>query len=504
MSSRDDLPDRLGQLFQREASKITSPPDAWERFSDQAGRRLVGPPSSRRQRAWVGVPVGLVAAAAVIAVVVAVGSGGSSRGKSSSAAVGAIRVEGGANSAAAPAAAAAPGPATSGSAASGAAASGSGVSGPAASSSALAPGSPSSAQSPSAAPSTIAGPGSGQALAAPSGGPIPSGFEPASVTFVSASEGWVLGTAPCSSAPCTSILRTSDGGRTWQGIPAPRIALSEGATQNPGSGVSGLRFADPEDGWAFGPDLWETHDGGATWQAVSLPGVPAGGSVVALEAAAGSVTAVVMDGNGHVHIESSPAGRDAWELSPVSIPIGAGPVPSSQLVLHGTSGWMVEVDRTVVGGARLTDGQWQSWTPPCLTGGGGVELAASSSVALAADCSLGIWTGTPQGDHLFVSGDGGTTFSEAPAAIPSTSGAGAIASPSPSVVVVGGSDLVATFDGGQTWTTVYTAPSGGGPGFRLVGFTTPDQGVAIAGSAGQGSTMLMTRDGGHSWSVVSF
>ena len=60
------------------------------------------------------------------------------------------------------------------------------------------------------------------ARAGPAGGPVPPGFIAASVTFISNSEGWVLGTAPCGSPPCTSVLRTRDGGRSWRGIPAPR------------------------------------------------------------------------------------------------------------------------------------------------------------------------------------------------------------------------------------------------------------------------------------------
>src|SRR5665213_772581 len=43
------------------------------------------------------------------------------------------------------------------------------------------------------------------AVAAPAGGPVPSGFEPASVSFISADDGWVLGSAPCSNPVCTSI-----------------------------------------------------------------------------------------------------------------------------------------------------------------------------------------------------------------------------------------------------------------------------------------------------------
>src|SRR5450755_3215052 len=61
----------------------------------------------------------------------------------------------------------------------------------------------------------------GPAEAAPAGGPVPSGFEPASVSFVSANDGWVLGsTVPCFAAVCTSMVRTADGGRFFFDVTA--------------------------------------------------------------------------------------------------------------------------------------------------------------------------------------------------------------------------------------------------------------------------------------------
>ena len=63
------------------------------------------------------------------------------------------------------------------------------------------------------------------AAPATASGPVPRGFEPVSMTFVSGSDGWVLGTAPCTHKPRTSIVRTTDGGRSWAGIPAPRFPL---------------------------------------------------------------------------------------------------------------------------------------------------------------------------------------------------------------------------------------------------------------------------------------
>ncbi|MGZ4786600.1 MAG: hypothetical protein ACXV5S_13100, partial [Acidimicrobiales bacterium] len=59
-----------------------------------------------------------------------------------------------------------------------------------------------------------------------SGTPVPTGFEPASVTFVSADQGVVLGTSSCSSPPCTAMAATDDGGATWHGLAAPAALLA--------------------------------------------------------------------------------------------------------------------------------------------------------------------------------------------------------------------------------------------------------------------------------------
>ena len=57
-------------------------------------------------------------------------------------------------------------------------------------------------------------------------GPVPAGFTVHDLTFVSEDQGWALGTAPCSSKPCTSLVRTSDGGRSWTCTACARAALT--------------------------------------------------------------------------------------------------------------------------------------------------------------------------------------------------------------------------------------------------------------------------------------
>src|SRR5579859_2929759 len=114
------------------------------------------------------------------------------------------------------------------------------------------------------APATSSNPSSSPAQ--PAGGPVPPGFDPVSFTAISDQEFWLLGTAPCSNPVCTSIVRTTDGGAHFVGIPAPVAPLALGTR----SGVSELRFANSRDGFA-GPaafatgEIWSTHDGGEHW-----------------------------------------------------------------------------------------------------------------------------------------------------------------------------------------------------------------------------------------------
>ena len=319
------------------------------------------------------------------------------------------------------------------------------------------------------------------------------------MTFVSWQDGWVLGTAPCSSGRCLAMARTTDAGATWSSVTPPPTAFS------PGRGVSGVRFADLRDGWAYGSQLWATHDGGASWTQVTLPGLSCSGGMIppiqGLDAAAGVVEAVVCGSAGFV-IDSSPVGSNAWTSSPTRVGYGAGPVPSAQLVIQDTSGWVVENDRVVVGGARLRSGAWAAWTPPCSAVGGPATVAASTSQDLFALCDVGLWTSTSPRERAYVSSDGGASFSPLAARLPSVcQGSSALATVSSLVAAAGcGADVVATFDGGASWSTVYT-----GTGTVLyAGFTTATRGLAIETPASSPvGTLLVTVDGGHSWAPTS-
>lgn len=312
------------------------------------------------------------------------------------------------------------------------------------------------------------------------------------------------------------MARSSDGGKSWTAVAAPPAAVSSAVV---GGRALSVRFADPLDGWVYATSptrLWSTHDGGVSWRPVLTPVLGAGSTISAMEASGGYVwVAALVPSTGTIHLQRSPVDADAWSDIDTGISIGAGPVPSTQLVLHGTYGWLIENDRTVVGGAHLAGGRWTAWTPPCATANGTASLAASSATDLVAVCEEGEWgaaSNLPAGaavpsEWVFTSSDGGVSF-RAVGPIPSGVAVMDVASPAPATIAVdslsaGGSAtggvLSASFDAGHTWQTVFQVPSI--TGWTDLGFTTLTQGVAID-STGSGPTLFMTRDGGHTWAAA--
>ena len=350
--------------------------------------------------------------------------------------------------------------------------------------------------------------------------PVPAGFEPLSVTFVSPHDGWALG----QTSTQVILAATSDGGATWGKVNAPPLPH---ITAFPPYNV---RFADRNDGWIYTAaqtnqpsELWATHDAGVSWRSIPVP--ITGGTIGDLEAAGGQASMVVYgscpatqsgcQGQAEVEILTSPTKLDDWVPSPFQPSIGAGPVFNPAITTWGTNGWLVDNNRTVVSGARLTPTTgWTAWTPACSKADGPGLLAASSATDLTAVCAEGVWgnpdPGTAQ-DHnwLFRSTDGGSTFTsvgEAPGNNPQSI---TVAPGAKETIVLADSQLglQASFDGGHTWKTVLPGLTNGtatNPGgwYGFVGFTTATQGVAIRYKSVP--TLFMTHDGGHTWSPVSF
>jgi hypothetical protein len=120
--------------------------------------------------------------------------------------------------------------------------------------------------------------------------PPPTSFGANSITWLSPRDGWILGTGPCAAGTCTEVMRTTDGAKSWKTvgtIPAPIPK----APNSGSSGVTEIRFATTQVGFAFTPDLYRTTDGGKTWTMMTIPGK--GAQVTALAANSNGAYAVV-------------------------------------------------------------------------------------------------------------------------------------------------------------------------------------------------------------------
>ena len=353
-------------------------------------------------------------------------------------------------------------------------------------------------------PATATSPG---AAAAPAGGPVPRGFAASSVTFVSPQEAFVLGTAPCAKAPCTSILRTLDRGADWRGLPAPVVTLGNEAADATGPAVWGIRFANPSDGFVFGNGLWETTDGGERWSSAASPG----GSIRSLEVIDGQVlalTAACTPNNGCGQAETlvrRPLGGGGWQqVARVTEP---GPIATQARVAAVLDGSTVLV--TTNGGLSTV-----TQAGPCGT----AEVPSPAAIAvtgpdgLAVECAGGAAAGSVQ-KTVYVSDDLGAHWQKAGSPANGGDPAGLSAGSVAQLVVSaasGGSFLYHSGDGGAKWSTAFSAGDGG-LGFNDLGFTSPADGVAVYGpvlsdnnAEGRPGQLLLTSDGGASWQKVSY
>ena len=350
------------------------------------------------------------------------------------------------------------------------------------------------------------------------GGPVPTGFQPASVTFVSADQGFVLGTAPCSTPPCTSLVATDDGGTSWHGLPAPvaplATSLSTPSPDDAPGAISQVRFGDHLNGWAFGPGLWATHDGGEHWTDQHLEG-----SVTDLASADGVTYAVVTTCptgacESGATLYRTDATSDDWQSVD-----GAGlPAQGGQIELHARAAWFVGPASTDGGGATFLsspDGTtWTSHADPCLADDAFLDsVAPVDTVNLFLLCVSDPGAGS-QGKSVRSSSDAGAT-TEAAGSPPRGGIALEIAAADSTHLAVtaqsGASFIYRSDDSGASWSTVGDLPDGGA-GFRDLGFTTSTQGVVVSGEPSTGTTaatdaasrLLMTHDAGATWTPVSF
>jgi photosystem II stability/assembly factor-like uncharacterized protein len=357
------------------------------------------------------------------------------------------------------------------------------------------------------------------------------GFDPASFSFVSPGRGWVLGSVPCTAARgCLGLRETTDGGQAWSNLPIPS-ELQAQVRKGDGPGAYGgiinsmnVHFANVSDGWIYNsalPIIWSTHDGGRVWHEISSLHLGTYGSIFDVDSSGGVAYMIAAKGDGRVALFRSSTSRDSWSVvstPALELPAGGGE-PGGNIVLKGTSGWlMVGNDRGVSASLQLNpSGTWTAWNGPCEPVGNSYFVpAVMTAQKLAVVCTMGgfaspLSKSAPPGatimsNWLYFSSNEGRSFHYGPELsanwIPEL-----LAAPSPQVLLLvqanikvsGSYRITRSTDDGRHWTTVYH----GGWALAL-SFQNSQVGMGLVQDSPSSNSLLRTVDGGVHWSRVSF
>ena len=376
--------------------------------------------------------------------------------------------------------------------------------------------------SPPASSSTSGNASAAASSAVPTGlGPVPGNFRPTSVTFVGPRTGWVIGQAltpgHCASQFCTSVAVTRDAGKTWAGVPAPMAGPADGA-----SGLSQIRFLDLKNGWAYGPQLYATHTAGKTWAQVDTGGL----RVTALETVGDRVFAVWASctGDGPAYavnctrftLYSASATGGTWApvgASTTGLTNGAAS-EAAQLVLTGSRGYLLAPGGELYSGPVDGSGPWtrvSSLVASCRVGPArgngqptGVLLGAVNTSDLLLACVSASSGTSPsvstQQKYVYSSKNGGRSWAQMTTAPAAGVAFGLAASPTESVMLATDQGIDLLPAGEMSWRTADVRGGAPAGGFRYIGMTTDEQGIALPADPSAG-TVWFTFDGGQSWTA---
>jgi photosystem II stability/assembly factor-like uncharacterized protein len=351
-------------------------------------------------------------------------------------------------------------------------------------------------------PVPVTSPATSPTTNAPSPSPTAgaNGFQPESVTAVSDSTFWVLGTDGCATSDCvTEILHTINGGQSFFRIPAPPTDFLAGNLSNPGPPtVTDIRFADLSDGYVFGNTLWATHTGGSTWHQITFGGTLLG--VDELEPGANGYVYGVFETctnpttpTGCVHrLMRSRATSDTWSvITPPGNPAGW-----PMIGVHGDTVWAMYF-------LRSTPLEWISHDDGALWVRGSSACEPDLPGSLDPVSTSVIWAFCVTGNlgGPYVSSNGGLAWA-------SGGGVGGLFSNGEMVAALstqhafvggGGTGISVTDNGGRTYQSIVDLN-----GAQWIGFTDSEVGYVITqNQTTQATALWRTTDAGASWSRVS-
>jgi photosystem II stability/assembly factor-like uncharacterized protein len=322
------------------------------------------------------------------------------------------------------------------------------------------------------------------------------GFQPASMSFVSTSTGYLLGCAQTTGrypqlGRGALLARTDDGGMSWTRVPVPK------GVQTVNDGAAVITFVTRAVGFIAGRRTFLTTDAAAHWHLVDR-----GLRIVDVEAAAGKVWALAHPCHGCHGLRLYSADLTRPRLRQVrDAPTFAH---GGARFIHGAGNEIYLVTSSKAHRGRIFrsyhGGSWTQQREPCQSFG---NFAAWSDAGLTAVCNVILYGVGNETKRAYVSFDGAHSWTRRGA--PGEFGyLGELAAGSSDSWVLAESRgaFLATGDDGAHW--AYTGPrSGFAEGAGDTQFTSPSHVVAIPDYMPNG-TFLSSNDAGQHWHVYHF
>jgi photosystem II stability/assembly factor-like uncharacterized protein len=278
--------------------------------------------------------------------------------------------------------------------------------------------------------------------------------------------GIVVAGQPVSGAADLLLFQSADGGASWRQLTAPAVAQAWGVPY----------FIDASRGWvlaSLGPgsaEILSTRDGGGTWSAgphfndrANFPGLSSVRLRIVWTADGRGIALLPAAGSAQLHVVITDDGGATWRASfpaaPRDVDVNAGnALLDASLLPDGRGALFLQGVKAPPGGVPalfgyVTGDAGRTWSQPVRLDG---QAPAGQPRAVYALDEAHWWASVGSGADLLVTTDGGRTVHRRSGVLP----------------------------------TGYT--------FRSLGFSSSDQGWAVAGSGGR-LALFVTGDGGASW-----